>query len=106
MPNSNLESDESSVDGDIHNLAAGLTGLASSSENSEYSVLYENTSLLSQVRYTKLVSTQWISLQQAWGRLQMDDYDYDYKHFNKGDYDYTKLEKDDYDCSAITVSRL
>ena len=49
---------------------------------------------------------------QAWGRLEMDDYDYDfdYKQFTKGDYnyDYTKLEKDDYDYdySAITVSRL
>ena len=29
---------------------------------------------------------------QAWGRLQIDDYEYDYKQFLKGDYDYTKLK--------------
>ena len=47
---------------------------------------------------------------QAWGRLQIDDYDYeyDYKQFLKGDfdYDYTKLEVADYDYSTIRVSWL
>ena len=45
---------------------------------------------------------------QAWGRLQIDDYDYeyDYKQFLKGDfdYDYRKLEVADYDYSTIRVS--
>ena len=41
--------------------------------------------------------SQMVARKQACGRLQMDDYDYNYKQFNKGDYDYTKLEKDDYD---------
>ena len=49
---------------------------------------------------------------QAWGRLQIDDYDYDYdyKQFLKSDYDYdyTKLEVADYDYdydySTIRVS--
>ena len=38
---------------------------------------------------------------QAWGRLQIDDYDY--KEFLKGDfdYDYTKLEVADYNYSTI-----
>ena len=48
----------------------------------------------------RYVSTQ----EQAWGQLQMDDYDNDYEQFTKGDYNYTKLEKDDYDYRAITVS--
>ena len=56
----------------------------------------------------------WVSWEQAWGRLQIDDYDYDYdyKQFLKGDYDYdydyTKLEVADYDYdydySTIRVS--
>ena len=47
--------------------------------------------------------------QQAWGRLQIDDYDYeyDYKEFLKGDfdydYDYTKLEVADYDYDYSTI---
>ena len=45
---------------------------------------------------------------QAWGRLQIDDYEYDYKQFLEGDfdYDYTKLEVADYDYSTIRVSWL
>ena len=48
-------------------------------------------------------------VQQAWGRLQIDDYDYeyDYKQFLKGDfdydYDYTKLEVADYDYDYSTI---
>ena len=44
---------------------------------------------------------------QAWGRLQIDDYEYDYKQFLKGDfdydYDYTKLEVADYDYDYTTI---
>ena len=46
---------------------------------------------------------------QASGRLQIDDYDYeyDYKQFLKGDfdydYDYTKLEVADYDYDYSTI---
>ena len=44
---------------------------------------------------------------QAWGRLQIDDYDYDYKQFLKGDFDYdyhyTKLEVVDYDYDYSTI---
>ena len=51
-----------------------------------------------------------VRVYQAWGRLQIDDYEYDYKQFLKGDfdYDYAKLEVADYDYdydySTIRVS--
>ena len=53
-------------------------------------------------RNTRIVQYQG----QTWGRLQIDDYEYDYKQFLKGDfdYDYTKLEVADYDYSTIRVS--
>ena len=62
----------------------------------------------------KVSFQEYVRTLQAWGRLQIDDYDYeyDYKQFLNGDfdydYDYTKLEVADYDYdydySTIRVS--